>query len=226
MRPSELVVAARRSNRGRNAERDADELEVLAQLRGRRARLLSRGASLLRLRRALARELRDHARGREADAEQAALALRDHLEADLALVEPGEAPLELAERRPLGLADRLAGPLDLIRAERTRPVRRCSVVIAGSAGRASCAAGRVAAPEPPASARGRGLRAVGGRAGPARPWPRACASCASAAPAAWACSRAGHEALADRPEVRRDPVEEQADREVDDERDERERQRR
>src|SRR5581483_5944317 len=54
----------------------------------------------------------DHARRGIADAEQAALALGDDLELHRGLVQPGMAQLELAQRRPLRLADRLAGRLD------------------------------------------------------------------------------------------------------------------
>ena len=55
---------------------------------------------------------RDHTGRRVADAEQPALALCHHLELDGALVEPGIQPLELAQRRPLRLADGLARRLD------------------------------------------------------------------------------------------------------------------
>src|SRR6478736_3045764 len=51
-------------------------------------------------------------RRREADTEKPALALRHHLEAHGRLVETRLLLLELAQRRPLGLADRLAGCLD------------------------------------------------------------------------------------------------------------------
>ena len=57
---------------------------------------------------------REHARRRESHAEQPALALGEHLEADRRLGRgPGSKPLELAQRVPLRLADRVAGGLDL-----------------------------------------------------------------------------------------------------------------
>ena len=55
---------------------------------------------------------RDHPCRRVADAEQAALALGEDLEADRVAVEPRRQPLELAEGRPLRLADGLARRLD------------------------------------------------------------------------------------------------------------------
>src|SRR5205807_1405077 len=55
----------------------------------------------------------EHARGRVAHAEQAALTFGDDLEADRRLVEPRLSLFELAKRRPLRLADRLPGRLDL-----------------------------------------------------------------------------------------------------------------
>src|ERR671924_1680399 len=54
----------------------------------------------------------DDARRRIADSEQAALALGDDLEPNRALVETRAQALELAQRRPLRLADGLAGGLD------------------------------------------------------------------------------------------------------------------
>src|SRR5205823_12553650 len=56
---------------------------------------------------------RNHARRREADTEQTALALRQHLKADRGLVDPRLELLQLAQRRPLRLADGLAARLDL-----------------------------------------------------------------------------------------------------------------
>src|SRR5581483_8200364 len=53
----------------------------------------------------------EHARRRRADPEQPALALVDHLEADGAAVERRRAVLELPQRVPLRLADRLARAL-------------------------------------------------------------------------------------------------------------------
>ena len=114
------------------------ELEVLAQRRRGRARFLGG----LRLLRRVAAQLGRNASGREADAEEAPLPFRDDLEAHLALVEPGEAALELPQRRPLGLAHRLAGPLDLT-VSTVSPGRSVSaVLIVWSAGRASCAGAR------------------------------------------------------------------------------------
>ena len=55
---------------------------------------------------------RDHLRGREADTEQTALALGHDLEVHGGLVESRVLFLELPQRCPLGLADRLAGRLD------------------------------------------------------------------------------------------------------------------
>ena len=55
---------------------------------------------------------RDDARRRVADTEQSALALREHLEADRGLVEARLPALELAQRRPLRLADGLSRRLD------------------------------------------------------------------------------------------------------------------
>ena len=85
-------------------------LEELAEQRCRRARFLRRPG-----RRGLARaarpHLRDHACRHLADAEKAALAFRQHLELDVALLEPGEVLLELAESGPLRLTDRLSGRL-------------------------------------------------------------------------------------------------------------------
>ena len=57
----------------------------------------------------------DDAGRREADAQKAALALGDHLEPHRGLVDARPQLLELAQRGPLGLADGLAGRLDLQR---------------------------------------------------------------------------------------------------------------
>ena len=54
-----------------------------------------------------------HPRRREPDAEQAPLAFRDDLEADRRLVDPGAKLLELTQRGPFRLADRLARGFDL-----------------------------------------------------------------------------------------------------------------
>ena len=56
---------------------------------------------------------RDHAGRGKTDTEQAALALGDHLELDRRFVEPGLELLELAQRRPLRLADGLPRGFDL-----------------------------------------------------------------------------------------------------------------
>ena len=56
---------------------------------------------------------REHARRRSAHAEQAALALGQHVEGDRVAVEARVEPLELAHRLPLRLADRLARGFDL-----------------------------------------------------------------------------------------------------------------
>src|SRR5438034_3164739 len=65
-------------------------------------------------------DLRDDSRRRIADAQEPSLALRDDLELDGALVEPRMELLELAQRGPLGLADGLAGRLDLAQVLRHR----------------------------------------------------------------------------------------------------------
>ena len=58
--------------------------------------------------RGLGRQMRDHAGRLVADTEDPALAFGDDLELHRGLVEPGIPPLELAQRRPLRLANRLA----------------------------------------------------------------------------------------------------------------------
>ena len=63
---------------------------------------------------------RDHPCGCVPDSEQPALALRDDLEPNRALVEPRMELLELAQRRPLRLAHRLAGRFDLAQVLRHR----------------------------------------------------------------------------------------------------------
>jgi hypothetical protein len=59
------------------------------------------------------RNRRDHTGRSKTNAEQPALALGNHLELDRRLVQARLELLELAQRRPLRLADGLAGGLDL-----------------------------------------------------------------------------------------------------------------
>src|SRR5262249_1051476 len=59
--------------------------------------------------RGLGRHMCDDSGGLVADAEDAALPFRDHLELHRCLVEPRVPPLELPKRRPLRLSDRLPG---------------------------------------------------------------------------------------------------------------------
>ena len=86
-----------------------DPLDQLAHVRrelARRSRAAARGRRGARVDRC------DDAGRRVADAEQAALALGEHLEPHRRLVEPGLEVLELPQRRPLRLADGLARRLD------------------------------------------------------------------------------------------------------------------
>src|SRR5581483_8635043 len=100
--------------------------------------------------------------GRVPDAEQAALALGDDLEPDGALVECGVALLELAQRRPFRLTDRLARRLDrqigagghLRPAFFLRRTRRGGCCARGAAGFGE--SGSRTAPLPPPSPESRG----------------------------------------------------------------------
>ena len=105
-----------------DAERVADSLEELAQRR--RSLALVASARRARRGRSASSTRRDHARRRVADAEQAALALGDDLEANRRLVEARVQALELAQRRPLRLADGLARRLDRDARSVTRGARR------------------------------------------------------------------------------------------------------
>ena len=67
---------------------------------------------------------RDHPRRRVADAEQPPLAFRENLESHRGLVERRDEELELAERPPLRLSDRLAGRLDRAVGAHLRPCPR------------------------------------------------------------------------------------------------------
>src|SRR5207253_10001002 len=89
-----------------DADRIDDSRDELSHLRGELALILRDG------RRRLRGDRRDDLCRRETNAEQPSLALRDDLEANRRLVETGLTLLELAQRRPLSLADRLAGSLD------------------------------------------------------------------------------------------------------------------
>ena len=152
--------------------------------------------------------------GRHADAEQPALALGDHLERDRVASKPRKAALELAQRHPLGLADRLALRLDdrisrgkSVVAHRRdrfflRRTRRGGPCACGFA----CAAGFAAAGLPVVRCRRLGLCS---RAG--------VRESVSAASRRLRDQAARDQALADRPQVRRDPVEDEAGREADDE---------
>ena len=99
------------SIRQRTPERGGDVLEQLAE-RGAAASLSSAGGGSGSHGRVAVGDGREHAGRRVADAEQAALALGEHLEADRGLVERRREALELAQRLPLRLADGLAGRLD------------------------------------------------------------------------------------------------------------------
>src|SRR5919202_5051312 len=92
-----------------DADGRRDPLHELARLRSERRLRADRR----RLRRLV--DGSDHARRRVADAENPPLALGDDLEPNGRLVEPRREPLELSQRGPLRLADRLAGGLDLER---------------------------------------------------------------------------------------------------------------
>ena len=156
---------------------------------------------------------RDHARRRVADAEQAALALGDDLEANAALSSPGASALEVAQRLPLRLADRLPGRLhgDLAAHRRAPPFFRLTRRGCARGGFGVCGRGRAVLLRRP------------------RPSP-ACASSASGRRAARARRRRlrheppGDEPLADRPQVGRHPVEDETRREARDDGDEDERQ--
>src|SRR5262249_17973262 len=95
---------------GLNADRADDPVEELPD-RGREIALV--GGRLGTVRVTVGCDGRDHPRGREAHPEQPPLALGDDLKLDRGLVEPRTELLQLTERRPLGLADRLACGLDL-----------------------------------------------------------------------------------------------------------------
>src|SRR5207302_10067248 len=100
---------------------------------------------------AFRRYRRDHASRSKTDTEQAALALGDHLELDRRLVEPGLELFELAQRRPLCLADRLPRrfDLELLVHRRARFLRLTFRGCEGAAARA--VAGSFAAPSPAGS---------------------------------------------------------------------------
>ena len=213
----EPEVAA--GERSRRSPRPASRTSTVARGRARRATCSSNsrtraarrdGLSVVGRRRARdgRRTLGDHAGRHVADPEQPALALGEDLELDARLVEPGEAPLELAQRRPLGLADGLAGRLGLGRRLRLGVPASRSLI----AGRAPFFLRRRTG----AAARRRRLRAAGCRlSAPARfgRRPRAlasgllrAASCASRFGARLGDHPPRHEPLAGRPEVRRHPV--------------------
>ena len=94
-------------------------------------------------------------RGRVANAQQPALALREHLEVDGRLVEPRREPFELAQRMPLRFADGFPSRLDLERLAHRRArfffrfTRRGEPALAEGRG----ASGGDSAPSPAATSR-------------------------------------------------------------------------
>src|SRR6185437_6802649 len=115
-RDENLLVPFVRLGHGADPDRGHDALDQLAHP------LLELGLVVAwRPDRRRARSARGDDTGRRvADAEQAALALGDHLEADARLVEPGHGELEVAQRLPLRLADGLARGLDRDLVDRAR----------------------------------------------------------------------------------------------------------
>ena len=93
------------------------------------------------------------------DAEQAPLSLAQHLEAHRVAVDPGREPLELAERRPLRLADGLAGRLDG-RPRRSSPLAAAAPLPLDAARRAGLTA---AEPSGSSASSGLALRGVARR---------------------------------------------------------------
>src|SRR6266542_2171263 len=137
----------------------AVDTELGDDLLDERAHVGSQLALLLRrLARAVAGRIGsrcDDPRRRIADAEQAALALGDDFEANRGLVDPGPQPLELAQRCPLRLADRLPRRFDeqLLGHRRARffflrTTRGCPVGFGGGS------AGVAPSPSPPRCFRG------------------------------------------------------------------------
>ena len=149
----------------------------------------------------------DDPRRRVPDAEQAALALGDDLEPDRVPVDPRPLPLELAQRRPLRLADGLSRRFD----EQILGHRRARFFfLRTTRGWPAGFGGGFAAFAPSAPSTcflGRRPRGSFRRRDRLRRQP------------------ARDQALPDRPEVRRHPVEDEAGRKVGDQRDERDRQR-
>src|SRR3954453_23547546 len=106
-----LVVLVRRDVRV-HADAVDDALHELARLRREVALIVwHHGRSLFGDR--AGGDRGDHAGRREAHSQETTLTLGHDLEANSGLVQPGLLPLELPQRRPLGLADRLSGRLDL-----------------------------------------------------------------------------------------------------------------
>ena len=197
-------------------------LEELAELRGRRARLLA--AAVGGLRRSPRRPCAMTRAGTRPTPRSPRSPSERTVNRTAGLVEPGEPALELAQRRPLRLADGLALALDdavvppfwLSGSVTGAPCgpfflrrrTRCWPLPAGFAARLGSPSARPRLGSGSGAAFG-GVRDVrfGGGGG-------------------FGHEAARHEALADRPQVGRRPVEHQPDREVDDEGDEDERQRR
>src|SRR5439155_24657784 len=99
---------------GMHADLADDSPEELPHIGGKLALVDHLGATItVPIPVAFRRYRRNHAGRSKTDTEQAALALGDHLELDRRLVEPGLELLELAQRRPLRLADGLPRGFDL-----------------------------------------------------------------------------------------------------------------